>query len=174
MILSVSWSFHGDRDLLLLNYWCWQSLLLFSTLEPVEYLIADSHSLCWTCCFCLTWLKLCEIDDSAMSEIDVISYYAISEVKVLSRMLPLHAKSCLWTWLKYAYVLAYQNLSYCVDAMIFFMFLLIWVLFPCQWCDTILCIIKYDRLLDRRLPPQGPLLCVCVCVSSSMLKNLEH
>jgi hypothetical protein len=35
----------------------------------------------------------------------------------------------------------------------FFKFLLIWALCSCQWCDIILCIIKYDRLLDRRFPP---------------------
>jgi hypothetical protein len=29
----------------------------------------------------LSWLKFFEIDDSAMSEIDVLSYYAISQVK---------------------------------------------------------------------------------------------
>jgi hypothetical protein len=43
----------------------------------------------------LSWLKFFEIDDSAMSEIDVLSYYAISQVEVLSRMLPLHAEFCL-------------------------------------------------------------------------------
>jgi hypothetical protein len=31
----------------------------------------------------------------------------------------------------------------------FFIFLLIWALCPCQWCDIIVCMIKYDWLLDR-------------------------
>jgi hypothetical protein len=41
------------------------------------------------------------------------------------------------------------NLSYCADVYdVFFMFLLIWALCPCQGCDIILCMIKYDQLLD--------------------------
>jgi hypothetical protein len=53
--------------------------------------------------------------------------------------------ACLWWFFIFLLIWAIMW----IPMMIFFMFLLIWALYPCHWCYIILCMIKYDRLLDR-------------------------